>query len=258
MQLEFERWLLLITLSAAVGLTLGALAARGRSKAWPLAARCLPSSIIPHENKLRDAALGAALLVPAELLALALLHAGVRLVGGLGVLCAAFAAVFYAMLWLTSPEAGGGRAAPPPPWLVKWIGRVGAAVAVARAQRAAARHPDPPPAPSSRRPAPPRCQRRHRAPAPASDTQLMLVALLPGAVLVSVAQLQIARRLPLARARSPPRRARRAVLHRARRPRPGRQPLPRVRRRVHAGLAAAGRGVCARRPAEARGGRAVA
>ena len=77
MQLEFEPWLLLITLSAAVGLTLGALAARGRSKAWPLAARCLPSSIIAHENKLRDAALGVALLVPAELLALALLHAGV-------------------------------------------------------------------------------------------------------------------------------------------------------------------------------------
>ena len=64
MQLEFEPWLLLITLSAAAGLTLGALAARGRSKAWPLAARCLPSSIIPHENKLRDAALGAALLCP--------------------------------------------------------------------------------------------------------------------------------------------------------------------------------------------------
>ena len=208
MQLEFEPWLLLITLSAAAGLSLGALAARGRSKAWPLAARCLPSSLIAHEIILRDAALGVALLVPAELLALALLHAGVGLVGGLGVLCAAFAAVFYAMLWLTSPEAGGGRAAPPPPWLVKWIGRVGAAVAVwlalsalllvildsaAGDQLAAGPAPPAPPTP----PPPP--------PAPASDTQLMLVAmLLLGAVLVSVATQcsQIARRLPLGACRT--------------------------------------------------------
>ena len=123
-------------------------------------------------------------------------------------LCAAFAAVFYAMLWLTWAEAGGGRAAPPPPWLVKWIGRVGAAVAVwlalsalllvildsaAGDQLAAGPAPPAPPTP----PPPP--------PAPASDTQLMLVALLLlGAVLVSVATQcsQIARRLPLGACRT--------------------------------------------------------
>ena len=123
MQLEFEPWLLLITLSAAAGLTLGALAAP-TLKAWPLAARCLPSSIFRVMAARRGAR--RALLVPAELLALAPRRRPTRRRARRAL--RRLRRRLLAMLAGVARPAAVGSAAPA--WLVKWIGRVGAAVAV--------------------------------------------------------------------------------------------------------------------------------